>query len=266
MMRKLSMIITALVFAGIGFAGITASPAHAANPVPYPAALAGHPFAKEWSLQELASSTWTTADQSPGNCPASPSQVSLVNNSYVQLNSNGQVGNCTVIQSPHTYPTVPGYVYEAEVYESTAANWSSMWTTGVQWPADGELDATEFLGEQNYVSWHDNPCQSGVESSRISTANDSGPCFTHVPAQSANFAPHEWVIVDYAFTTTGVDIYYNGQLYAHVPENLTQGNDPMWLVFDNRSCQSNSNGDVCAVPSDATVAGNFGIKYFRAFS
>jgi len=239
--------------------------AHAANPVPYPAALAGHPFAKQWTLQEMSTAPWTTPGNDPGNCPANPSAVSLVNNSYVQLNANGNPGNCTSIQSPHTYPTTPGYVYEAQIYVSNKANWPAMWAYGDSWPSQGEIDAMEFNDEVNYVSWHYAPCNGQTSSSEKSTNPWSYDCKTNLtPTSQPNFAPNSWVIVDYSFTSTGVDVYYNGQLYVHVPESISQ-NEAMWLTFSNGSCQG-AGGNTCANPGDASQAGNLGIKYFRAFT
>jgi hypothetical protein len=250
----------------LGLLGLAAPAAHAANPVPYPAALAGHPFATEWSLSTMAGSTWTPTNN-PGNCPANPGAVSL-QPGFVQINANGVSGNCAAIESPHTYPTVNGYVYEAKIDASTDANWSADWAYGDNWPNHGEIDATEFNDEVNYVSWHQagtNGCTQDEWSTNPWTYN----CKSNLTpvAGVANFAPHQWVIVDYAFTSTGVDVYYNGKLYAHVPESVTQdGSSPMWLTFGTGSCHSNNNGDTCAVPSDATVAGNFSIAYFRAFT
>lgn len=239
--------------------------AHASNPVPYPAALAGHPYARDWSLSEMAGSTWTPANN-PGNCPANPGAVSL-QNGYVQLNANGVSGNCTAIESPHTYPTVNGYVYEAKIYASTNANWSSMWAYGDNWPNGGEIDATEMDHEANYVSWHETGT-NGCSNNEKSTNPWTYACKTNLtPTSAPNFAYHQWVIVDYAYTSTGVDVYYNGQLYVHVPESVTQGGGaPAWLTFSNGSCHSNNNGDTCLNPSDATVAGNFAIAYFRVFT
>jgi hypothetical protein len=246
----------------LGFGGGTA---HAATPVPYPAALrTGHTYALDWSLQSMSSSPWTTPGNSPGNCPINPSAVSL-QPGFVQLNADGASNSCTSIQSPHMYPTTPGYVYEAKIYVSNDENWPAMWAYGNNWPNQGEIDAMEIIRRTNYVSYHYAPCNSTATQSAWTTDGIYSQCEQSLTPHAPNFVAHSWIIVDYSFTSTGIDVYYNGQLYVHVPETTTSTtDDPYWLTFSQGPC--NDGGNECAQPSDATATGNLGIAYFRAFT
>lgn len=231
--------------------------AQAANPVPYPAALANHPFAKQWTGSELASSPWNTPTNDPGNCAANPSQVHLNSSGYAELDTNGQQGNCVAIESPHTYPTVDGYVYEADIYFSTWENWSAFWMYGNNWPQDGEIDAVEANLDNNYVTWH-----YGTNNSTIGTGSWNDQV---VQPTSPNIAPG-WHIVDIAFGGNRIQIFYDGQPYVTIPETLTATtDDPMWIVFSNGSCDSPPN-NVCENGTlGEGVSGNIQVKWLRAF-
>ena len=123
----------------LGAVGFTAGTAHASNPVPYPAGLAGHPFVKAWSPTDLYN--WGPGSNSPGNC-TNPNQGEIHNyTSYVQLSTSGATGDCNDLESPHTYPTADGYVYEAKIEVSNWTQWDAFWGYGNNWPTDGEIDA-----------------------------------------------------------------------------------------------------------------------------
>jgi len=262
-MRKLLYFIPVAALALLGFVPGTA---HAANPVPVPAALAGHPFALEWTGAQLAGSSWNDPQNAPGNCPANPSQVHLLSNGNAQLWTSGQPNNCTSIQSPHEYPTVPGYVYEIKIglSPSSVSNWPAYWGYNDNWPVGGEIDAYEMQFHTNYVSWHYAPCNGQTSSSVKSTDPWSYDCKTNLAPQSADISTG-WHIIDYAFTSSGVDVYYDGNLFVHVPESLTQGNDPFWITVSDGSCESAGNS-VCASNADIGVAGNLQVQYIRAFT
>jgi hypothetical protein len=88
-------------------------------------------------------------------------------------------------------------------------------------------------------------------------------CKTTVQPVSASISPG-WHIVDIAFTSSGLQVYYDGSLYVTINENVTTGgNDPMWLTFSEGSCAGN-NGNVCAAGA-AGVSGNVQVKYLRIF-
>lgn len=232
--------------------------------LPFPAALAGHPFSQEIDPPTLAGSTWNHPGNAPGNCPANPSAVSLNSSGYAELDTTGAADNCTSIQSPQTMPTGPGYVYEADVYFSTFQDWPAFWMYGNSWPAQGEIDAVEANYGVNYVSWHYALCSRSASDSEISTNPWTYTCKTTVKPVGANITAG-WHIVDIAFTSTGVQVYYDGSLYVTINESVTtKGNDPMWVTFSEGSCAGQS-GSECAAGAEG-VAGNVQVKYVRVFS
>ena len=234
---------------------------------PYPAALAGHPYGQTWSGAMLAGSHFNDPQNAPGNCPANPSQVHLLANGNAQLWTSGQTGNCTSIQSPHEYPTAPGYVYEIKIGLSASSvhNWPAFWGYNDNWPQGGEIDAYEMQFRTNYVSWHYVPCNGNAASSVLSTDPFTYDCKSNLSAVGANISTG-WHIIDYAFTSSGIDVYYDGHLYTHVPETLTATtDDPFWITVSDGSCNSGNNGDVCQSQSDL-VPGNIQVAYIRIFT
>jgi hypothetical protein len=230
---------------------------HATTIVPFPKALANHPFAKAWTPSELASAPWNDPTNSPGNCAANPSQVHLNSSGYAELTTNGEPNNCTSIESPHEYPTVDGYVYEADVYFSTWENWPAFWMYGNDWPQDGEIDAVEANLDNNYVTWHygTNNTTEGTGSWNNKVLTPTGP----------NIAPG-WHIIDIAFGGNRIQVFYDGYSYLTLPETLTADtDDPMWITFSTGSCESGGN-NVCKNGTlGIGVSGNIQIKYLRAF-
>jgi hypothetical protein len=257
----------AALCASVGFALGGGTP-KAADPVPYPKALAGHPFTREFDPPALAGSGWNSPRNQPGGCAANPAQVKLNGSGYVELDTNGQDGNCTSIQSPRTYPTASGYVYEADVYFSSFEDWPAFWMYGNNWPYQGEIDAAEADRNANYVTWHYSPCNSSVTSSQLSTNPYSYACKSELSPDPGvpNLTPG-WHIVDIAFAGNGIQVFYDGKLYVTVPETAT-GNtgDPMWIVFSTGSCsQSTKGGNTCA-PGAEGVSGNLQVKWLRIFT
>jgi hypothetical protein len=230
---------------------------HATTIVPYPKALANHPFAKQWTGSELAASPWNDPTNDPGNCAPNPSQVSVNSSGYAELTTNGDVGNCVSIESPHEYPTVDGYVYEADIYFSTWENWSSFWMYGNDWPQDGEIDSVEANLDNNYVTWHygTNNTTEGTGSWNNTVLTPTGP----------NIAPG-WHIVDIAFGGNRIQVFYDGYSYLTLPETLTATtDDPMWITFSTGSCKADGDNECKNGTLGIGVAGNIQIKYLRAF-
>jgi hypothetical protein len=234
--------------------------------VPYPAALrTGHPFGQEIDPATLAGSAWNNPGNDPGNCAPDPKAVSVNASGYAQLTTTGAANNCVSIQSPHTLPTTAGYVYEADVYFSSFQGWPAFWMYGNDWPAAGEIDAVEANFGSNYVSWHYAPCSGSSGSSEISTNPWSYACKSSVSPVGPNIQAG-WHIVDLAFTSSGVQVYYDGALYVTINESVTTGNtaDPMWLTISEGSCAANGSND-CARGALGTP-GNVQVKYVRMFS
>jgi hypothetical protein len=230
---------------------------HDTNPVPYPKALENHPFAKAWTGAELANSQWNAPSNDPGNCAPNPSQVSVNSSGYAELTTSGKENNCVAIQSPHPYPTVDGYVYEADVYFSSWENGTSFWMYGPNWPVDGEIDAVEASYDNNYVTWH-----QGAND----TTEGTGPGQDkNITPTGANIKPG-WNIIDIAFGGNRIQLFYNGQPYITLPETLTATtDDPFYIVFSEGSCEQQGFNACFNGTLGLGVAGNMQIKYLRAF-
>jgi hypothetical protein len=214
-----------------------------------------------WSPAQIASSPWNGPANDPGNCPANPSAVMLNSSGYAELDTTGQTNDCTSVQTPQTVPTRPGYVYEADVYFSNFQDWPAFWMYGSNWPNQGEIDAVEANFAVNYVSWHYGTASDQLEISTNPWTYAGKATATPV---STNIAPG-WHVVDIAFTSSGVSVYYDGSLYVSIPESVTTpGDDPMWLTVSDGSCASGGN-NVCATGALGTP-GNAQVKYIREFS
>ncbi|HEY0937176.1 MAG TPA: glycoside hydrolase family 16 protein [Trebonia sp.] len=236
------------------------------NPSPYPAALGrGHPFVQEVDPPALAAAPWNDPTNNPGNCAPNPRQVSLNASGYAELDTTGAVNNCTSIQSPQMMPSTSGYVYEADVYFSTFDDWPAFWMYGNNWPAGGEIDSVEAEYGVSFVSWHSAACSHATSSSVISTDPWSYACKTTVQPTGTDITAG-WHVVDIAFTSSGVQVYYDGSLYVTISESVTAGQtaDPMWLTFSEGSC--NSGGDNECASGTSGPAGNVQVKYLRVFS
>jgi hypothetical protein len=246
--------------------GTSAAPAAAAKVVPYPRALkSGHPLALAVAPRTLVGSAWITAKVPPGGCPASPAAVSLNAGGYAELKTTGKANNCTWIASPKAMPTRPGYVYEADVYYSNFKDWPGYWMLGSSWPAQGELDAAEPNFGVNYVTWHQAACNSSRADSEISTNPWAYACKTTVKASGKNIKPG-WHVVDIAWTSSGVQVYYDGTLYVTIRENVTasKAGDPMRVVFSEGSCLVGAANE--CVPGSVDTSGNVQVRYLRVFS
>lgn len=262
---NLKILAAAAVLAAAGCTAPALTASAATTPVPTPAAVQpGATYVKSWLPPELAGSTWNRPANAPGQCNANPSQVSVNTAGMAQLATTGKAGNCTVIESPHTYPTKPGYIYETRFYASTMLNWSAWWFFGNNWPQDGEVDAFEPQFGTNYASWHYAPCNGSAASSTKATDPWSYPCKSNVAPAGANIGAG-WHTLTTSFTSTGADVYYDGHLYAHLPETLTAaGTKPMWIVFSEGSCNAGYE-NTCAPGGDGK-AGNIQVEWMRVWT
>lgn len=263
MRPKISFLLAVPLMAALCLSG--AAPANAVTkPVPLPSALAGHPYVKTFPASELSGPAWNRPANAPGNCNANPAQVSLNSAGNAQLTTTGEAGNCTSVQSPHKYPTHPGYVYEARVYFSSMLNWSAWWMYGEPWPDQGEIDAFEPQYGASYVSWHSRACSRSAASSTIGTDPWSYACKSTVSASGPGIAAG-WHTIDIAFTVSAVQVWYDGHLYVSVPETLTgTTNDQMWITFSEGSC--NALYALTCAPGGEGKAGNVQVAWLRAFT
>jgi hypothetical protein len=221
----------------------------AARIIPKPAALVNHTYVKTFKPAELYGWRYPTND--PGNCTPNPSEVSNAGSAVV-VKTTGANGDCTSIESLHTYPVSDGYVYEAKVYFSAIpgtkqfADWNSFWMYGSDWPVDGEVDAVETTFGTQFVSYH-----YGTRNSEVSTCNRSNGCdFSAgaITAKSANIEPG-WHIVDIAYGDHRIQIFYDGHLYTTIAGRFVNPK-PAWITF---SAGSSRLMDRVNVPGEVKV-------------
>jgi hypothetical protein len=207
-----------------------------------PGPAAGKTLLATFSPDTLTSTAWANPSNHPGNCGTTASGAKKVTDSgltYAQIKTSGATGDCRSIQSPTaSMPTGPGYVYEALVKFSSFHDWPAYWMYGPNWPNQGEIDAVEGGPGISSVTWH----QAGNHTIGPDAWDDQRVPFA--PGGS-NIAPGVWTTVDISFTSTGVDVYYQGKLYVHIPESVTTGGaDPMFLTISEGSCNAEG-ANVC---------------------
>ena len=238
--------------AAVGIA-LTAPAGQAAAIRPLPTKLSGYHLAKTFSASAIAGPAWNDPANDPGGCPPEPTRISLTSQGAM-MSTTGDAGDCVQAESPHTYPTSPGYVYEADMYVSTFRNWADWWMYGNNWPAGGELDIVESTQDRSYVSYH-----WGTANNTVST----NPWQKGLKALSADITP-AWHIVDVAFGSHQISVYYDGHLYTVVKGSYVT-EVPAWIVFGDGSCQSPIYS-VCGSKTDIGVAGNVKVKWLRIFT
>lgn len=286
-MRRLRHVAAAAVFTAASFSVVAmAGPSQAASiaaprvaaaastPVPLPKALVNHPFATSQTGAQIAA--WGPGANDPGNCTdPDTSEISVNSSGYAVLKTSGATGDCVNLQSPHTYPTVDGYVYETYVDFSNWTQWDSFWMYGSDWPTAGEIDATEGGDGQNQISYH----YEGTDGpAALSSCNDTNGCdagSTPLTTQPKNpaIAPG-WHTVDISYGTCGtgcgaIDVWYDGTLYGTVSgsEVLDGGSqdDPFWITYSTGSC--NAEGvDVCNADNGGQTGGTVTIAWLRIFT
>ena len=235
--------------------------ASASTVQPLPKALAGHPLATIKDARVLLS--WGPGGNDPGNCVANAREI-RGDAANVTLSTTGVTGDCTDIQSPHEYPTVAGYVYEARMYFSNWYQWVAYWMYGNNWPFAGETDAVEANFDANYFSYHYAPCNGSVSSSEYSTNPWNYDCKSTLPTHSPDIQPG-WHTVDIAYGTHSVSVYYDGNLFAAVSgASVVNGaSDPSWVTFSTGSCNAEGDNE-CA--SGGQRSGYTEIQWLRIFT
>lgn len=273
MRKRFWAVFGALALGGLAFVAVPGT-AHASNPVPYPSALSNHPYATGWTGAQLNTSFVKNASNSPGNCTNPDTGEITVNGNNVQLSTTGATGDCLYLQSPHTYPTVDGYVYEIYAYFSNWTQWDSFWMYGNNWPQDGEIDAVEGGPGVNYLSYH---YEGPNGPTAYSTCNDTNGCDGNatpiqVGPNGSDISPG-WHHIDISYGGHGagqgeICAWYDGSEYGCVyGSNVLDGgsgNDPYWIVLDTGSCASANNGNVCG--SSGQTSGNIQVAYLRIFT
>jgi hypothetical protein len=245
-------VVLALAVAAVAATFITGPAGQAAVIKPLPAPLSGYQLVKEFTGAEIAGPAWNAPGNGPGGCPANPAQISVTAAGGAEMKTNGAAGNCADAESPHTYPTAPGYVYEVSLYDSSFKDWGGYWSYASNWPAGGELDAAESTQGQSYVSYH------YTDNKTVST----NPWQRGLTAVGRNITTG-WHIVDVAYFNKKIEVFYDGHLYVTIAGSFVTA-APAWIVFGDGSCQS-ATYSVCASPADVGVAGNVQVKYLRIF-
>lgn len=248
--------------------------ARAANPVPLPHALANHPYATTKTGAQIAA--WGPGSNAPGNCTnPNTSEISTNSSGDAVLTTSGATGDCVDLESPHTYPTVDGYVYETYADFSNWTQWDSFWMYGSNWPTAGEIDATEGGDGINAISYH---YEGANGPAAMSSCNDTNGCdasATPLTTEPKNpeISPG-WHTIDISFGTCGsgcgaIDVWYDGTLYGTVSgANVLDGgsqDDPYWITYSTGSC--NANGvDVCNSSNGGQTGGTVTIAWLRIFT
>lgn len=248
-------IISSAVIAATVFIGQTPAAQAASLPAPYPKALKGRAYVETFGRTQLYK--WREPQTFPGNCPANASQVSD-HGAAVAVVTTGKNGNCSSIQSLHTYPVSNGYVYEAKVYFSAIpgtkqfADWDSFWMYGNKWPSGGELDAVETTFGTQFLSYH-----YGSSNSAVSTCNKSNGCDPSagvVKALSANIKPG-WHIIDIAYGSHRIQVFYDGREYASISGSFVNPKSA-WITFSaGSSTTQNKTG----------IRGTIAVKWLRVY-
>lgn len=136
------------------------------------------------------------------------------------LETTGKAGSCVALISPASYSSA---VIEAYMYlpplpgkSGTIADWTSLWMSGDNWPADGELDAVEAYpaGDTSSVSWHYGTPDSPLS---ISTGNTG-----ELPVKGTDITPG-WHVVDIVYTKGFFAVYYDGKEYTSLSSDIVTG-------------------------------------------
>jgi uncharacterized membrane protein len=248
--------------------------AQAANLKPLPAPLANHPYGTTKTGLQIAA--WGPGSNAPGNCTnPHTSEISTNSSGDAVLTTSGATGDCVDLESPHTYPTVDGYVYETYADFSNWTQWDSFWMYGSNWPTAGEIDSVEGGDGINAISYH---YEGAAGPAQMSSCNDTNNCDSSaIPLTSQPKNPEispGWHTIDISFGTCGtgcgtVDVWYDGTLYGTVSgTNVLNGgsqDDPYWIAYSTGSCDSD-NGDVCNSSNGGQTGGTVTIAWLRIFT
>jgi hypothetical protein len=246
------IVVLALAAAAVAGTALTGPSGQAATVKPLPKPLTGYELAKTFTGADIAGPAWNAPMNNPGGCLPNPAAISLTKSGAASMATTGEAGDCVQAESPHTYPTAPGYVYEASVYDSSFRDWGGYWSYGSNWPDGGELDVVESLRGASYVSYH------YTGNATVSTV----PWHQALKAAGKDITTG-WHIVDVAYFAQKIEIFYDGQLYVTIAGKYIT-TTPAWIVFGDGSCQS-ATYNVCASDSDIGVKGNFEVKWMRIF-
>jgi hypothetical protein len=265
--------LAASVLTSLSLAMVTTQ-AQATTPKPLPAPLANHPYGTTKTGLQIAA--WGPGSNAPGNCTnPHTSEISTNSSGDAVLTTSGATGDCVDLESPHTYPTVDGYVYETFADFSNWTQWDSFWMYGSNWPTAGEIDATEGGDGINAISYH---YEGAAGPAQMSSCNDTNNCDSSATPLTTEPKNPEispgWHTIDISYGTCGagcgvIDVWYDGTLYGTVSgANILNGgsqDDPYWITYSTGSCDSD-NGDVCNSSNGGQTGGTVTIAWLRIFT
>jgi hypothetical protein len=262
---------------------------------PYAPALSSYKtLAQSYTAKQIVSGNWAgyanATHEGNGTCPVANVTYSSSLNAAV-LTTNGQPSNvagaCAHIRSPHTVPT-RGDVIEAKIWlpglgraqsfggttypAGTLMDWVTMWTNGANttngpesWPADTEIDPVETQYGVNYQTVHyGSAAANGGSTGNWTTLPQgwlgAGAIYARPNAGVPNVHAG-WNVVDFEFTSTVANIYFNGKRYITIPASILS-HKPAYLNFGI----SGSNG---SDPNHATWPSGRAtedVQYVKVFS
>jgi hypothetical protein len=267
----------------------------AASAVPYASALSSYKtLAQSYSAKEIVADNWAgyanDSHEGNGTCPAANTTYSSSLNAVV-LTTTGQPTTvttaCAHIRSQHTVPT-SGDVIEAKVYlpglssaqtfggtkypAGTLMDWATMWLNGANttngaenWPADTEIDPVETQYGTNYLTVHYGTRAANGDSTGNWTTLPQGwagaGAIYATPNTGVPNIHSGWNVVDFQFTSTVANIYFNGERYITIPASALS-HKPAYLNF---GVSGPNGGD----PNNATWPSGHGteeVQYVKVFS
>ena len=266
--------------------------AHAA---PYAPALSSYrTLAQSYSGRQIVADNWAghanSSHEGNGTCPVANTTYSPSLNAAV-LTTSGQpstvTSGCAHARSTHTVPT-RGDVIEAKIWlpglsrtqtfggttyrAGTLMDWATMWTNGANstngpesWPADTEVDPIETQYGVNYLTVHyGSAAANGGSTGNWTTLPREwlGPNATYATPNPGVPNVHSgWNVVDFEFTSTVANIYFNGRRYITIPASALS-HKPAYLNFGI----SGSNGSDPNHVTWPSGRGSLNIQYVKVFT
>jgi hypothetical protein len=266
-MKKLWIVIAVVITGSlvpVASASAATTVQSATPAAPYAPALSSYKtLAQSYSAQQIVDGNWAgyanASQEGNGTCPVANTTYSSSLNAVV-LTTTGQPTTvataCAHIRSQHTVPT-SGDVVEAKIWlpglstaqtfggttypAGTLYDWATMWLNGANatngpenWPADTEIDPVETQYGVNYLTVHYGSRTANGDSTGNWTTLPQGWAGANATYATPNAGVpnvHEgWNVVDFEFTSTVANIYFNGERYITIPASALS-HKPAYLNF-----------------------------------
>ena len=138
--------------------------------------------------------------------------TSGANGACVTTNTNGTGGTAGFA---FTYPAAFECRANMPQYNGGIPNWTAIWLDGQQWPADGEIDIQESLG-------------NGTTSSEYHVHDNAYPDGTGGAVTQAT--PYGWHTYGCYWTAGQISYYYDGVLVGSTPTDGFRG--PLYIILN----------------------------------